>query len=253
MGGGGNSEDAMMITNDFSPPAGLPAAGGRRFIWGISSGGARTADRSAFSLLELLTVMAVLGIAAALIAPAAANFGRAQALRNAGNLVADLAAAARQQAMARSTLTALVLLANQGTPNDYRALAIAEYDATGRVWQQTSRWEILPTGVMVDRNDAFASSFLQNSPQPLPFAAAGSVPITFQGAAIAFPGGYAARVFTPRGALSNPDFPAQIRLVEAVTSGSSLVYTRPGASGKPVNFYDVSIVPTTGLTKINQP
>ncbi len=242
-----------MIRNDFNPPAGPPPSGGRRVFGGISSGGAKTADRSAFSLIDLLLVMAILGVAAVLIAPAAANFGRAQALRNAGNLVADLAAAARQQAMARGTLTALVVLANQGTPDDYRALAVAEYDAVGRVWTQTSRWEILPTGVMVDRSDVAASSFLANSPHPLPFASASTAPITFQGAAIADPGGYAARVFTPRGALSNPDFPAQLRLVEAVASGGGLVYTRPGASGTPSNFYDVAILPTTGLTKIHTP
>jgi prepilin-type N-terminal cleavage/methylation domain-containing protein len=236
----------MMIRNDFNSPEESASAL-------VRLGLAKTADRSAFSLIELLMVMAILGIAAVLIAPAAANFGRAQALRNAGNLVADLAAAARQQAMARGTLTALVVLANQGSPDDYRALAVAEYDAVGRAWTQTSRWEILPTGVMVDRNDAAASSFLQNSPQPLPFASANTVPITFQGAAIAYPGGYAARVFTPRGALSNPDFPAKLRLVEAVTNGGGLVYTRPGASGKPANFYDVAILPTTGLTKIHTP
>ena len=70
----------------------------------------------AFSLSELIVVMAVVVILTTLVIPAVSNFGRATNLVTGGNMVMNLAAYARQIAITKGTITALVLLGAQGTP-----------------------------------------------------------------------------------------------------------------------------------------
>src|SRR6185503_15072318 len=76
--------------------------------------------RAAFSLIELVTVIAIIGIILGIVVPAWSGMGRGKALVTAGNLVNDMADLARQHAMSRNTLSALLVLANQGTNSDYR-------------------------------------------------------------------------------------------------------------------------------------
>ena len=129
-----------------------------------------------FSLIELLTVIGVIVILMAFIVPAVSNFGRATGLTSAGNMVTHLTALARQTAISKSTLTALVMLADQGTSDDqgtsadYRAFTVLEYTA-GAGWSQISKWEILPEGIVVDRSNLQDCTFLQNSPRVFPFLA----------------------------------------------------------------------------------
>ena len=125
--------------------------------------------RRAFSLIELIVVIAVLVSLLALVVPAVSGFGRSSALTRGGNLVTNLASLARQEAMTRNTMTALVLLRDQGSDADYRAFTVATYEP-GLGWRQTTAWETLPTGVVVDRNiesstDSELGSFVRKSPQ----------------------------------------------------------------------------------------
>ena len=87
----------------------------------------RTHPRAAFSLVELLAVIVVIAIIMGIVMPSLSGLGRGPALVAAGNTVNNLVGLARQHAMSRNTLTALVLLANQGTETDYRALTVFEY------------------------------------------------------------------------------------------------------------------------------
>ena len=210
--------------------------------------------RAAFTLVELLTVLAVIGIVMGFVGPAISGMGRSTALVTAGNTVNNMANLARQHAMSRNTLTALVVLGNQGTDADYRAVVVMEYNRdTG--WSRIGGWETLPVGITIDSVDTLECSFLLQSPNPFPFLATKSQdnpPIDFQSAQVG-PSAYAARIFTPGGGLQNPGYPAQIRLVEGRVEGGTILYTNRNALGKPANWFDIAIVGATGATKISRP
>ena len=209
---------------------------------------------SAFSLPELLTVIALLAIVTALVAPAVTGLGRSSALAVGGNTVSNLVTIARQKAISKNTMTALVLLTDQGSEADYRALTILEYTAGGG-WSQVSKWEVLPVGISVDTNLG-ASTFLTHSPQPFPFIDGipkqENPPVLYLQDSIR-QNGYAARIFLPNGGLQNPEYPAQIRLVEGFSSDGETRYSHTDSNGLPPNYYDIAIVGATGLAKVNRP
>ncbi len=153
-------------------------------------------------------VIAIIGIIMAFVVPAVNGFGRSAALTSAGNLVTNLANYARQDAVSKNTMTALVVLGSQGTDQDFRAVAMVEYDPVAG-WNQVGNWELFPAGIIIDRNDATNCSFLANSPQPFPFLSRGggqkNPPVTYQGKQVTDQTGYAARIFLSNGALQNPD------------------------------------------------
>jgi prepilin-type N-terminal cleavage/methylation domain-containing protein len=214
----------------------------------------RDSSRKAFSLVELLTVIGILAIVMALVAPAVTGFGRSTTLVTGGNMVTNMITLARQRAISGNTMTALVLLTDQGSDADYRAWTIVEYTVGGR-WAQVGKWEILPTGITVDCTDIVTtSSFLSHSPRPFPFlTGSANPPVAYQQAPIRDPEGYAARLFLPNGGLQNPEHPARIRLVEGFSQVGQTKYSRPSKDGKPVNFYDVAIVGATGIAKVDRP
>lgn len=211
---------------------------------------------AAFSLIELLTVIMIIGILAGLVVPAVNGIGRASALTTGGNTVVDLVNFARQEAMTKNTMTALVVLGHQGVDEDYRALTVLEYDSVAG-WSQVMQWEILPTGIVIDCNDTANCSFLTHSPQPFPFLSRfpnqSNPPVKYQGTQVADQSGYAARIFMPNGALQNPEQPAQLRLVEGIYQGNRITYTSHISSNQAANYYDVAILGLTGTTKVNRP
>jgi competence protein ComGC len=213
----------------------------------------------AFSLGELLVVIAVIVVLTTLVVPAVSNFGRATSLVTGGNMVTNLAAYARQIAITKSTLTALILLGAQGTEDDYRTFTVLEYNATSG-WSQATAWQKLPAGIVVDRTGETASAdvengtFLKNSPTSF-LAAPGQAqpptpPVRYQGVQVKR---YAGRIFTASGALLNPEAPAQLRLVEGVIQDERTTYTRPGANGAPANYYSVALLGATGMARVDRP
>jgi prepilin-type N-terminal cleavage/methylation domain-containing protein len=215
----------------------------------------RTNPRAAFSLIELLAVIAVIAIIMGIVMPSLSGMGRGTALVAAGNTVNNMVGLARQHAMSRNTLTALLLLANQGNDADYRALTVLEYKP-GIGWTQLGGWETLPVGIAVDAGDVTECSFLQNSPNPFPFVTVNNQenpPILFQSVPIQSPGGYVARIFTPGGGLQNADKAAQIRLVEGQVEGGAIRYSHRNDAGRPANYFDIAIIGATGATKISRP
>jgi prepilin-type N-terminal cleavage/methylation domain-containing protein len=216
----------------------------------------RSHRRRAFTLIELLAVLAIIGIASMIIVPSMSGFGRSSALTNSGNLVVNLASVARQNAVSKNTMTALVLLGQQNGDQDFRALTVLEYDPIVG-WSQTGAWELLPNGIVVDPSDTTNCTFLTNSPQPFPFLSRGAPqanpPVFFRNQQVAPGNGYAARIFLPNGALQNPEKPAQLRLVEGFYDNKRVTYTRPDRQGKPSNYYDISILGLTGTTKVSRP
>lgn len=213
----------------------------------------------AFSLAELVVVIAVIVVLTTLVVPAVSNFGRSTGLVAGGNMVANLAAYARQLAITKSTLTALILLGAQGTEDDYRAFTVIEYDAV-RGWSQATTWQKLPVGIMVDRtgednskdmeNGTFLkfspTSFLPAASQPQPAVP----PVLYQGLQVKR---FAGRIFTASGSLLNPEAPAQLRLVEGFIQGGRTILTRPGAEGAPANYYAIALLGATGIARVERP
>jgi|GEM_PF-5313513 len=204
-----------------------------------------------FTLLEMLTVIAIMVVLLSIVIPASSNLVASNRLTAAGNLVASLAAFARQEAMGGNTMTALVMLARQGTGNDGRAFTVLRYDPA-RGWQQSQPWAVLPTGIVVDMSDTAACSFMLDSSQPFPFLKAGQAnpPVKYQGVQLQATGSYAARLFLPGGGLVNADIPTHIRLVEGEFKEGSIVHTR---GTPPTNYVDITIIGDTGQIKIDRP
>ncbi|MEI9898085.1 MAG: prepilin-type N-terminal cleavage/methylation domain-containing protein [Chthoniobacter sp.] len=207
----------------------------------------------AFSLIELLVVVMIIGIIMGFVVPAVNGFGRSSALTTGGNLVVNMVNLARQNAVTKNTMTALVLLKDQGTDQDFRAFAVLEYDPVAG-WSQTGQWATLPVGVVVDRNDTANCTFLANSPQTFPFLSRfpgqKNPPVTYQGQPVT---AYATRIFMANGGLQNPQDPAQLRLVQGFNQGSQVIYTSRAGPGTAANYYDITILGMTGTTKVDRP
>lgn len=201
--------------------------------------------RQGFSLVELITVVAIVGIITALVVPAVNGFGRSTALNSGGNMVANLAGLARQTAMSKNTLAALVVVTNLGTEQDYRAMTVAEY--RDGIWQQVTKWETLPTGIVVDTSSE--STFLTNTPVPFPF----KLGIVIGNRRLDDASTFAARIFLSNGSLQNADKAAQLRIVEGFRQGAGIAYTHRGTGNQPANYYDIAIIGTTGIAKISRP
>jgi len=208
----------------------------------------------AFTLLEMVVVMAIVATIIAVATPAMSGIVGATNLTSAGNMVSNLAAQARQVAMTRNTVSALAVLGELGEPEDYRMLAIMEYDA-GSGWKQATPWQSLPNGVLVDFTNRDTCTFLKNG-VPLAMApadaATGRLPFQYNGTTLTS-STCALRVFLPNGGLHDSESPARIRLVEGVKQGTGLDYSHQTDEGAPRNYYDVSIIGATGLAKINRP
>jgi prepilin-type N-terminal cleavage/methylation domain-containing protein len=220
---------------------------------------AKNRYRRAFSLTELLVVISVIVILMALVVPAVSNFGKATNLVTSGNMVANLAGYARQLAITKSTLTALILLGAQGTEDDYRAFTILEYNATTG-WSQATAWQKLPVGIVVDRtgenaiSDIENGTFLKNSPTSfLPAASQKEPPVPpvrYENKQVTR---FAGRIFTASGSLLNPEAPAELRLVEGFIQGGRVIPTRPGAKGAFVNYYSIALLGATGIARVEHP
>ena len=106
-----------------------------------------------------------------------------------------------------------------------------------------------------DRAD---STFLDHSPAfPQPQAsgqaAPKSPPVFYHQEQVKDGDGYAARIFLPSGGLRNSQDPAQLRLVEGFVQSGQLVRTHRDSGGKSSNYYDLTIIGATGITKVSRP
>lgn len=205
--------------------------------------------------MEIVIVMAIVALLVAVATPAMSSLISSTGLTAAGNQVINMASKARQTAITKNTVTALAILGDLGVSEDFRVLAIMEYD-NEEGWKQTTPWQTLPSGVVVDFSDRKTCTFVSESEIPLPLtpadAPSGKLPFFFKEIPLTS-ATCSLRVFLPNGGLHDSESPARIRLVEGIKEGETVDYSRPDEQGFPANYYDVSLIGATGLSKVNRP
>ncbi|MBC8002241.1 MAG: FAD-dependent oxidoreductase, partial [Opitutaceae bacterium] len=198
----------------------------------------------AFTLVELLVVVAIMGMLATLITPAFNHFGKASLLDTEGNRVANLIYLAGQNSVSKNAMTALIA-ASPDASGAYRALTLFEYVPEASDWKQFWKWETLKDGIVFDPT-CFAT-FTDSSTQPQPVFPA----IRYGGTLV---GAYKYLIVLPNRSLLQ-DTSAQIKLAEGFfSSGVGVpIYTRRAQDGTPANYYNVTVLSATGRPKIDRP
>ena len=191
-----------------------------------------------------------MAIVIGLTVPLAGQMGKSRALTGAGNHMADMMAAARQNSMTKNCLTVLVIPAGDDQWNSYILYQLrpkADGTApTNKDWEPVSKWEILPNGVTIDETTLVTESQSSQLPAELPVIKRGGTTI----------GQYRFVTFMPRGILYPKTVPQggnpSLRLVNGIRAGGRLIVGGPSKNGTPANTYKVIVLSSTGITKIER-
>lgn len=112
---------------------------------------ARRAIRSGgFTLIELCVTMGVILMIAAIATPSVISGQKSANLVNAGNHIADLAAFARQSALSRNAIIALVVKHPNGS--DGASVMTMAFDGIRNAWNPLGNWIKLSPEVLIQSN-----------------------------------------------------------------------------------------------------
>lgn len=202
-------------------------------------------SHQAFSLLELLVTIGIIAILSAGGATILGSGLRKPSLSVAGNKMAGMVENAQQKAITQNTATAVIVVTKPGHALSYRLMTVLAMDAQTGAWKQTSPWELLPEGVLLDPDPA-KSSFLTQSPGTLL-----NLPVLTREGATFDPqaGGYAYRVFTSSGAPYENNAPITMRLIHGIQGVSGEVT----ATDSGQNFFEVVVAEATGRIRVVRP
>ena len=194
----------------------------------------RRQKKSAFTLVELLMVIAVLTLLMTFAMVGMGDGGRSQQLTVSGNRVADLVNLARHTAKTRNSMSMLIVVTKGNQA--YRAMTILEKPLEGSSWKQVSPWEVLPDGIGVSAGKS--ATFLT---QPVAALSPAPPSLSFRGAALNA-ADYAWQVFLPNGRLlSDQSSPPILYLSSVVNAGNA------------PNYYSITINANTGIPIIRRP
>lgn len=204
-------------------------------------------NRAGFSLVEVLTVVALISVLAGIGSISVKGNAGASRLGTASARCANLFESARETAILRKTPVAVGIF--PGNALSPVALTAFEYQSATQSWSRISQWEKMPVGVIFDPTVStnVNSGLIENSPQVSP-----ALPATDYSGETRLPGvsgGYAYLVFLPSGALlQQHSRPGLLRFVEGTGGEQEISQT-----GSPENFVDLVVNPATGRMKIIRP
>lgn len=114
-----------------------------------------TRKRPAFTLIEMLVVLSVIGILLVAVIPAVIGLSSSNNVNTGGRLIDNLLTVARSEAINRRTLVRFEIATDW--PNDlssaYRKITLVQHDIVTGSDSQISKWETLPTGIIFKIQD----------------------------------------------------------------------------------------------------
>lgn len=191
--------------------------------------------RCAFTLVELLSVLAITSVLATLSVSAISGMSRGSALRSGGQRIATLVTLARSEAVARNTLMRFCVASNFPGDSLPRRISVWAYEnralpaSNPAAWTQVTMWENVSDRVLVQTNvtkTALPGTYL--------FSAGCTQTVTVQGSTVEMH--YIQ--FGPTGSLempSQPNSPLRVRL----------------SDGSAHNWLDISVDRLTGRARVN--
>ncbi len=188
-----------------------------------------------FSLMELLTVMAILSILIALALPSLTSLSQANALSHAGQVFVDSLSLGLDEALTgnQKVTIRLIKLPNAvGGALHYRAFQTWVVNAAGTTTPLT-QVNMFPNGVVISESPNL-SPLLQSPP-----AQTGTMAVT------GFPRDYASFTITATGALDST--------ITSANSVLTLVQEKDVTSPSPANFFSIFINPATGNASAYRP
>jgi prepilin-type N-terminal cleavage/methylation domain-containing protein len=198
-------------------------------------------SRAAFSLVELLAVLAIVALLMSMLAPAVTGMGKARELDTRSFQVGELVQMARQNAMTKNAMTALVIPLDPALSANGRLVALFELSSstTPKAWRQVSRWTELGDSVVI--MDCVDSAPALTTPLPA-MEHAGQKISTWK-----------TLIFLPDGSLLNAQ--ASMRLASGYypSNTATPVFTgKMRSESQPVDVCEITILPATGKVKIDR-
>lgn len=209
------------------------------------------ASSSAFSLIELLVVMAIIVLMMSLVSRGLKGTSSAS-LSGEGERVSALISLARQSAMTKNALTALIIVTDPQSDGSFRAISLWEAlprpDGTTPVpgdWKQLTKWDRIRTGVVFTPPALDPPSKATNPAFPQ---------FKYGGVTLDQASGFACKIFLPSGGLLGGQHGA-IKLAEGFVTAKapSPSYTNKNNAGEPANTYTITIIAATGHSVIERP
>ncbi|MFA7344849.1 MAG: Verru_Chthon cassette protein D [Terrimicrobiaceae bacterium] len=190
-----------------------------------------------FSLVELLTVMAIIALLVALAVPAFQSVALGSSLSRGGEIAADQLALARQLAVSRNSQVQVRMVRLPDEPAGYRAFQLWGQGTNLTDFVPLTRLTVLPEGVSLASNATLSP--LLNDPALTTFKTNGIFP--GKGALE-----YCGFRFKPGGGTDLP--------FNATNAFLTVVYARDGgATALPPNHCIIQIDPVSGRAKTYRP